>query len=158
MKSSGLQPEQLHTYQQKAIDFLFGNDEGLLIVRMGGGKTVIFATALSELLQGGHIERALVVAPKRVAQIVWPDEFATWAHLDTDDLAIALGTVKQRTAAFQSPARIVVTNYENLTWAADAGMLERFDAIVWDEISKMKDHGSKRWRRFARELRQFYIR
>ena len=48
---------------------------------MGAGKTVVTLTALRDLLDAGEIKKALVVAPKLVAQTTWPDEIDEWAHL-----------------------------------------------------------------------------
>ena len=73
------QPAELRRYQQDIVDFLYERDEALCVVRPGGGKTVAALTAIEELLADHHINHALVIAPKRVARNVWPDEIKLWA-------------------------------------------------------------------------------
>ena len=41
---------------------------------MGAGKTAATLTALEELILDSEIRHALIIAPKRVANIVWPAE------------------------------------------------------------------------------------
>lgn len=71
----------LHTYQQAAIDWIFEHDRSMALCPVGSGKTVISWTVISELMDGGHIERPMVFAPLRVAQLVWPQEREHWEHL-----------------------------------------------------------------------------
>ncbi len=135
----------LHPYQEEAITHLFEHDHTLAIMPMGAGKTVITAMALAELIEDGAIKRALIVAPKRVALTVWPPEIEKWGIKLS--IAVAIGTPRQRAAAMTSDTDVVVINYENLVWAAKLYDLPAlFDAIVFDEITKMKSVGSKRFR------------
>lgn len=71
----------LDDYQQLAIDALYEHDERLALMPTGSGKTVIAMTAGEELRREGVIRRPLVLAPLRVAQVVWPDERRNWEHL-----------------------------------------------------------------------------
>ncbi len=48
---------------------------------VGAGKTAIAWTAIAELMDAGHIERPIVFAPLRVAQLVWAQERDQWTHL-----------------------------------------------------------------------------
>jgi SNF2 family DNA or RNA helicase len=63
---------ELHDYQLVARDFLRGDGRGLFL-DMGMGKT---ATVLSAL-EPRHLP-ALVIAPKRVCENVWPEERDKW--------------------------------------------------------------------------------
>lgn len=71
----------LHDYQQKAIDYLYEHNAALALLPVGAGKSVVGWTAATELMDEGLIKRPLVLAPMRVAQIVWPDERKEWEHL-----------------------------------------------------------------------------
>jgi superfamily II DNA or RNA helicase len=75
---------ELRPYQQDVATFLYEHDEALCVVRPGGGKTIAALTAFEELRREGVYTHALVLAPKRVARNVWPDEIMAWAH--TQDL------------------------------------------------------------------------
>jgi SNF2 family DNA or RNA helicase len=81
---------ELHGYQQDAIDFLYDRNAALALLPVGAGKSVIGWTAAQELMLDGHIKRALVIAPMRVAQLVWPTERAEWEHLK-DEPIVAWG-------------------------------------------------------------------
>ena len=141
--NSLLSPDLLHAYQNRAVDRLYGHNSTLAIMPMGAGKTVTTATAVAELLGDGEVKRVLVVAPKRVAQMVWAQEFAAWAHTAHVEVAVAIGDAAQRTAAIKSSARVVVINYENIQWLCD-NFAADFDAIVFDEVSKLKNPSGKR--------------
>jgi SNF2 family DNA or RNA helicase len=143
----------LHAYQNRAVDRLYGHNSTLAIMPMGAGKTVTTATAVSELLGDGEIKRVLVIAPLRVAQMVWAQEFAAWAHTAHVSVAVAIGTEKQRVDALATPARVVVINYENILWLAEkypTALSLGFDAIVFDEVSKLKNPTGKRLKALRR--------
>jgi SNF2 family DNA or RNA helicase len=139
--SSRLSPDLLHAYQHRAVDRLYGHNGTLAIMPMGAGKTISTATAVSELIGDGVARRALVIAPKRVAQMVWAQEIAGWEHTHQLTVAIALGTAKERIAALKSDAQVVVINYDNVKWMVDNLDLAAlgFDILVLDEITKCKD-------------------
>ena len=87
---------ELRDYQNRMIGELYENDERLAIARPGAGKTTVGLTAYQELKRDGHIRHALVIAPKRVARIVWPDEIANWSHLAGLRYQVLSGTPRQR--------------------------------------------------------------
>ncbi len=138
---------------------MYERDESALFVRMGGGKTVISATAMQEFVEDGIIKRWLIFAPKRVAQITWPEEFAKWEHLNEEDLAVAIGTPKQRDAALRSDTPFVVINYENMVWFFEnykdyAGC----NGICFDELGRMKNATSQRAKAYRKHAKNFEIR
>ena len=60
---------------------------------MGLGKTVCTLTALHELKYHRFcIRKALVIAPKKVAENTWSAEAAKWEHLQDLRLSVVLGT------------------------------------------------------------------
>jgi len=135
--------------QQAAIDRLYEHDATLLVAGVGFGKAVVGLTALQELIEAGTVRRVLVLAPLRVATLTWGSEPAIWSHIRDDLVAVACGTPKQRLAAAESGAPVVVTNFENLDWILDVSGGD-FDACLVDEISKCKSAGGNLVRRLRR--------
>ena len=140
---------ELRPYQEQAADFLYEHDRAMILAPVGAGKTAITLTAMRDMLADGVVERFLVLAPKRVCTDVWPVEQPKWAPGVT--LAVAVGTPKQRAAAFASSAQVVVTNYENLPTGT-------FDAVVFDELTRLKNPSGKRFKDLLKFLTPIEIR
>lgn len=78
---------------------------------MGLGKTVVTLTAIDQLIYDRlEISRALIIAPKKVAEATWQDEAEKWEHLQHLRISTVLGTEKQRKAALEAPADIYIIN------------------------------------------------
>lgn len=140
-----------HSYQTYATKFIEMHSVSALLLDMGLGKTVVTLTALNNLLfDYFDIHKVLVIAPLRIGKITWPDEIKKWDHLKNLKMAIAIGTEKERIAAFKSNADIVIINRENLAWAVEkfsTHVLDfDFDTVVIDEISSFKNGKSKRFK------------
>lgn len=134
-------------HQQLAGDFLREHNRAALLLDMGLGKTVITLTRLSELFADFAIEKALVIAPKRVAEDTWTREAAKWDHLTGLRVVPVLGDQKHRLAALAAPGDIYVINRENVQWLVETcGKHWDFDAIIIDELSSFKSPKAKRWR------------
>jgi SNF2 family DNA or RNA helicase len=96
-----------------------------------------------------------VLAPKRVCTDVWPVEAPKWAS--GLKLAVAVGTPAQRGAALHDPeAQVVVTNYDNLQWLCDQKL--NFDAVVFDELTRLKSPSGKRFKALAKVIDAMRIR
>jgi SNF2 family DNA or RNA helicase len=132
----------LRSYQETAADFLYEHDRAMILAPVGAGKTAITLTAMWEMLRDEHVKRFIVLAPKRVCTDVWPVEQPKWAPMAS--IAVAVGTPKERLAALKSNARIVVTNYDNIQWLAEQKL--NFDAIVFDELTKLKNPSGTRFK------------
>lgn len=133
----GLDP-RLHAYQERAVRHLWANPRACLFLEMGLGKTASVLQAITP-----EHGRVLVIAPKRVAEHVWPTEVQKWRPDLT--VEVAAGTaVKRRDALRLSSARIVTLGRDNV---ADAVAVKgRFDTIVLDELSSFKNRDTQRWR------------
>jgi SNF2 family DNA or RNA helicase len=130
----------LRDYQEIAADFLYETNRAMILAPVGAGKTALTLTAMRDMLRDGHVKRFLVLAPKRVCTDVWPVEGPLWAP--GVDIAVAVGTPKERLAAMQSSAPIVVTNYDNLKTVNTSG----FDGIVFDELTRLKNPSGARFK------------
>jgi SNF2 family DNA or RNA helicase len=146
---------QLRPYQDEAADFLYENDKAMILAPVGAGKTAITLTAMAAMIKDGHAKRFLVVAPKRVCTDVWPVELPKWAPTLTINLAV--GSPLERLRAVDNPSDIVVINYDNLQWLADYGV-SGFDAIVFDELTRLKNPSGARFKALHKVIDQFAIR
>jgi len=147
----------LRPYQQEGVTHLYEHDAALLLLRMGGGKTVITGAAIDELYRDGEITSCLVVAPKAVALNTWQHEFGEWSELRGLTVSVALGTPAQRKAALLAPAQVHVITYDNLQWLRQALPKRRWDLVVLDEVTRF-NNGGKRWRSFYPVLQDARIR
>ncbi len=154
VKKKPLPLSALDNDQLDAVTRLYEFDHTLLIGGMGSGKTVVALTAIQELLGGEHLKRVLILAPLKVCDAVWRYECAEWEHLVDLHVAIATGTPKERTAALESSAPIVVTNFDNLQWLVKQGWADKFDGLVVDESTKLKGGGTH-FKKFRRYIAKF---
>jgi len=146
---------QLRPYQDEAADFLYERDRAMILAPVGAGKTAITLTAMQDCIRDGFASRFLVMAPKRVCTDVWPIEARKWApmlHCRT-----AVGTPRSRHEALDSDAHIVAINYDNIGWLADLDISD-FDAIVFDELTKLKNPSGTRFKALHKIIDQFKIR
>ena len=145
---------KLRDYQDQGADFLFEHDRAMVLAPVGAGKTALTLTAMQDMIVHEIVSRFLVVAPLRVATSVWPVEQIKWAPQIT--LAVACGTPKERKAALDSGSDVVVTNYDNLQWLVDQDCA--FDAVVFDELTKLKNPSGKRFKAVEKVLANTFIR
>ena len=144
---------KLRPYQEQAVTFIYERDRSLVLAPVGAGKTAITLAAMQELLRDGVVTRWLVVAPKRVCTDVWPVEQPKWAPRLT--LAVAVGSGAQRRAALAADVDAVVINYDNLDKLTD---LKRFDGIVFDELTRLKNPSGKRFKALHKLLEHVNVR
>ncbi|MFA7602517.1 MAG: DEAD/DEAH box helicase [Novosphingobium sp.] len=138
----------MHGYQDRAVTHFYESDAVQAIMPMGSGKTVSAATAIRELIDDGVIRAAIINAPKRVANMVWPTEFRNWEHLAGTKVSCVLGTPEQRAAALAEDAEVYVTSRDNIKWLVEE--LKKlppdhklFDLLCIDELSRFKSPRSK---------------
>lgn len=144
---------KLREYQETAADFIYERDRALILAAVGAGKTAITLTAMQELLRDGHVKKWLVLAPKRVALSVWPIETEKWAPKLT--LAVAVGSPAQRKEAFKSNCDVIVTNYDSVQTIKD---LSRFDGVVFDELTRLKNPSGKRFKALEKLIEHIRFR
>lgn len=150
------QLSDLRPYQERIITHLYQNDAAFCIARMGGGKTISALTAISELLRDHVIRHALVIAPKRVAETVWPDEIIAWEHISGLKYTLLTGTPGQRLQRLRLAAatNLTIIGIDNVKWLLDSidpnPNNPLFDLLVIDEISKLKDPTGVRAKELAK--------
>lgn len=147
---------QLRPYQLEAADFLTRRSRAMVLAPVGAGKTALTLSAIADLLYQGHASRVLVLAPKRVAESVWPTEQQKWEP--NLRLAVAVGPPHQRAAALASDAQVVVSNYDNLPWLASHPGFKTFDAVVFDELTRLKNPSGQRFKALEKAIDGIEIR
>jgi SNF2 family DNA or RNA helicase len=73
------------------------------------------------------------------------------------DYRVAVGSPKDRTAALNSFVPIIIINYDNIGWLAEQDLSD-FDAIVFDELTKLKNPSGARFKALHKVIDQFKIR
>lgn len=132
-------------YQRLATRFLLDHPRGMLVADPGLGKTAITLSALDLLKMGGSsFFPALVIGPKRVAEVVWTGERDKWDAFQDLSIIQVMGEREQRLCALrQSIADLYVINYDNIPWLVEQfGTGERwpFKIVIADESSRLKGH------------------
>ena len=153
-----IEPDQLD-----CIEFINSGEDSLICADVGTGKTVISLTAAIHSLKKGEVKRWLVLAPLLVATDTWALEAVEWEHLKGTKVDIACGNENERLDAIGGTAPIVVMNYENLAWLMERYPKPRkgkpdpfpFDGLICDEIDKLKDVSSNRFKSFRNRIGVF---
>ncbi|ELK38777.1 hypothetical protein D478_27926, partial [Brevibacillus agri BAB-2500] len=109
-----------HAYQRYCINRLLTDEALGLFLDLGLGKTVITLTAINDLKYNRFaIRKALVVAPKKVAEATWTNEAEKWEHLRHLRIMPVLGSKQKRIRALNTPADIYVINRDNVVWLTE---------------------------------------
>lgn len=159
-KKQSAQSWKPHAYQQKAMKFLLSRPHAGLLLDPGLGKTSITLGAISVLKKKGLFNGALIVAPLRVANSVWPTEVSKWKEFKDLKVTLLHGKGKRERAA-KEDADIYIINFEGLPWLIEEGYLKdmlkdgRVDTLVVDELSKMKHPKTKRFKLLKPWLKKF---
>lgn len=148
-----------HKYQELAEEHIYRTPRCGLFLEMGLGKTVVTLTAIENLIYDRfEIQKALVIAPLRVAEDTWSRESEKWDHLKHLRISKILGTPQQRRKVLATDADIYIINRENVTWLCDElsqiGNGWDFDMTVIDELSSFKSPKAQRFR----SLRKYITR
>lgn len=140
-----------HAYQKYCIERIYNTHKCGLFLDMGLGKSVISLTAIRHLRYDVFdIRRALVIAPKKVAEGTWMREKDKWDHTRILRMSLVSGTASQRVKALNTPADVYVIGRDNVTWLVDLYRNDwPFDMVVVDESSSFKSHKAKRFKSLA---------
>lgn len=148
-----LNRQDLHDYQNRAVQFIKDKQRCGLFMDMGLGKTSSTLTAISDLSDTFSVNKVLIIAPLRVANTVWKQECAKWRHLQHLKVNICTGTERERLTALQTSADVYVINRENTKWITDLYKDKwPFDCVIIDESSSFKESSSQRFKAIRRIL------
>ena len=151
-----LKLDDLSTEQNQAIDALVERRRANLWAKPGSGKTVVAATAVTRMFEGP----TLVLATKRIAELVWRQELARWEHLAHLEACLLFGSPTKRAQLLGTSADFYLINYELLPWLADElkGAPWPFRSVLMDEISKLKAAGTQRFKKLRRPILDIPVR
>lgn len=137
-----------HPYQAYCIERILQDPALGLYLDMGLGKTVITLSAIYELrFHRFQVRKALIIAPKKVAEATWQKEAAKWDHLQGLRISTILGTAKQRTEAATAAADVYIINRDNVAWLVELFKNEwPYDMVVLDESTSFKNRQANRFK------------
>jgi len=131
-------------HQRATAEFLTLHRKAFCFSQQGSGKTAAAAWAADYLISAGIIQRVLVVCPLSIMDVAWrSDFFKTIMHRRVD---IAHGSAAKRKAVIESDAEFVVTNYDTVVNSLEDLKYGRFDLIICDEATYLKNVQTKRWK------------
>ena len=109
-------------YQQIGTQFMIDHPRCMIIAEPGMGKTGMTLSLLGALkLVGSNFLPALVLAPKRVADVVWAGEAKKWSTFSDLSVVQITGTEKQRLEILSAPrSDVYICNYELVEWLVAA--------------------------------------
>lgn len=142
--------------QQIALDHLRSVSDALLFVGMGIGKTAVCLHHLNELFRSAEATAALIVAPLRVANLTWPSEVKSWQQFSWMRVANLREQRGQRDF-LEGRAHLYLINWDAMNLLVS--LVKRrgkhgvpFDVVIFDELTKAKNPGSKRVNHYRRQV------
>lgn len=145
-------------YQETALAWLLEKPHCGLILDPGLGKTSTTLCAIGCLIEWTHVRHALVVAPLRVAQTVWPVEARKWVDFNWLKVCDLTGkTREERIALLKEKHHVYVINPESLAkiLELDPWQYLNLDMLVVDESTKFKDSSTQRFKALKKHLHKF---
>jgi SNF2 family DNA or RNA helicase len=131
-------------YQRIGTQFLLDHQRCMLVADPGLGKTAMTLSAIDLLLiAGSNFFPALVIAPKRVMEVVWTGEQQKWSTFHGLKVVRIMGERSDRSSLLRFPllADISVINYDLVPWLiSQIGSWSNwpFKIVIADESSKLK--------------------
>lgn len=136
-------------HHELGIHHLLTNERAALWAGCGLGKTAMTLAAVNELFQRWDTKGVLVIAPLRVCVLTWPAEVRKWGEFSWMRLA-NLRTKEGWQALLNGSAHVYVINWDALPKLVNGYCHNRravnfaFDTVVFDELTRAKNHESKR--------------
>jgi len=146
-------------YQVVAVRHLVSHAHAGLLMDPGMGKTSCTLAAIDALRLRGMVRRVLIVTTLRAATTVWGhghgNEVDKWGFKFTR--VFAHGPKKAQLVA--EDAELTIINWEALQWfcshTASEKWKNRWDMVVFDESTKIKNPRAKRFKAIRQILHRF---
>jgi len=145
----------LHAYQNRAVNFICQKKRCALWLFLGAGKSVISLTAIADMHAACMVKKTLVIAPLRVARSVWKQEGKLWKHLQHLKIVVVTGSAAQRKQSLAQDADVYVINRENTAWIVNFYAEKKhwpYDAVIVDEASSFKNFRTNRFKSLKKTL------
>jgi SNF2 family DNA or RNA helicase len=144
-----------HEYQLNAVQWLLTKPAAGLLLNPGMGKTSCTLAAIRILRDAKFIRKTLVIAPLRVAKMVWGTEAKKWTDFhDLRVVHLCEMPNERRAELLRSPYDIYVINPESLKYVLEL-MGDDMDTLVIDESTKFKDYSTQRFKLLKKQLPRF---
>lgn len=158
--------EHAHDYQLRALEFMLARTAAGLFLDPGLGKTSITYAAVSTLKRNKLPHGTLVVAPRRPALMVWPQEHQEWADFSDLSVGVMAGlTERKRAEVWDQQHDVYVIGYEGFVWLIKTKRISLRELkkrgivnLVFDELSKMKNTRTLRAKTIKKILHFFQRR
>lgn len=131
-----------HQYQLDGRNWLIAHNIAGLFLPPGLGKTAITLDAIRILLDAKLIDKVLIIAPLRVAKLVWPAENKKWGF--NFSIGVLHGPDKDIVA--RQKHDIYVINPDGLNWLKSIELFTGNSMLVCDESTIFKNHDSMRFK------------
>ena len=143
-----------HPFQKRMVEWNVSHAGSANFADPGAGKSAVMLRSFYALKKAGVAERALIVAPLRVAKEVWPKEPEEWAGSEWDclrSLKIVVLHGPRKDYLAEQDADVYVINVDGLKWLTENGLYRRFmkmrlDTLIWDESTALKHTRTKRFK------------
>jgi len=126
-------------HQHKGMIDCVNHKQFALFWEMGCGKTKAIIDTFSFLKKTKRAETCLIVCPKTLLEI-WEEEIKKDGY---STCTIISGNRKKRIKLLTSKHDYAIINYESLLAIGDNPLLEKYDMIVLDESTRIKNHKAK---------------
>lgn len=134
--------------QRRVVAVLQRERQHTVWAKPGNGKTVIALTAVED----EYPSKCLIVGTPRICELVWRQETLQWSHLKHihDEMQWLKGgspRAREKLLADNS-IRYQLISYDLLHWLKEVykGQPWPYDAVIFDEITKLKSPGSRRFK------------
>ena len=144
------------TYQQQAIDFAKDLDYAAIFHEQGLGKTKIALDISLYWLSDKDIDTVLIITKKGLVKN-WQEEIKIHSHLHPK---ILTNNRSSNYYVFNSPSRILITNFETISLEKNRFILflkSRNVGVIIDESAKLKNPNSNLTKDFF-ELSQKFLK
>lgn len=146
--------EDLHGYQNTAVQFAREHPFSMLMLDLGLGKSISSLTLISDLVLDAidgisdEGEKVLVIAPLRVATDVWPTEIRLWRHTAWMNATLIRDDGRRtKEDCARDSATIHIINREQVEWLVYFWKDQwPYRTVIIDESDSFKDHNSKRFK------------
>lgn len=148
-----------YEYQKSAIEWAVSKMSSGLLLAPGLGKTSIMLSAYRILRSQKMINKMLIIAPLRVAHMVWPYEVKKWSNFSHYSVGVLHGPDKNK--VLKEDHDIYVINPEGLSWLSTSINRKKFSFeydkwwLVIDESTKFKNSRSGRFKTLKSLLHHF---
>ena len=141
-----------HEHQRIGAEFILDHPRCTLVADPGMGKTGTALMVVDLLkLVGSNFSPVLILAPKRVAEVVWTGERDRWSTFKDISMIRVLGDRRAREAALREPvADVYICTYDLIPWLVEQWPQAKwpFKLVIADESSRLKsfrlNQGGKR--------------